>query len=117
MTAPQIRNLARGFADRSLHTKLILAFLAVTALSVSAVAFFSNRTTSAELTAHAGSALHQQAATRAQAVGDLLARQVDTLQAFVLNKFIQDQVAAINASYPGDAAAIQAHIQALDKRW
>jgi hypothetical protein len=37
-------------ADRSLRTKLILAFLGVTALSVGAVAFFAIRTMQVALT-------------------------------------------------------------------
>jgi anti-anti-sigma regulatory factor/HAMP domain-containing protein len=84
---------------------------------VSAVAFLNNRATSAELTAVAGNTLHQEAATEAQAVGDLLAQQVHTLQAFGLNKFLQDQVAAANTTYSGDAAVVHDQIQALDKRW
>jgi anti-anti-sigma regulatory factor/HAMP domain-containing protein len=113
----KVGNVLRSFTNRSLRTKLILAFLAVTALSVSAVAFLNNRATSAELTAVAGNTLHQEAATEAQAVGDLLARQVNTLQAFGLNKFVQDQLAVVNTAYTGDTAAIQAQIQTLDKRW
>jgi anti-anti-sigma regulatory factor/HAMP domain-containing protein len=116
-TIPKMRSVWWIFAGRSLQTKLILAFLAVTALSVGAVAFFSNHTTSAELTTQAGNALHQEAVTQAQAVGDLLARQIDTLRTFGLDKFIQDQVAAINATYSGDPAAIQGHLQARDKEW
>jgi anti-anti-sigma regulatory factor/methyl-accepting chemotaxis protein len=114
---PKRQRVRWSFADRSLQTKLILAFLAVTALSVSAVAFFSNRTTSTELTTQAGSALHQEALTQAQAVGDLLNREVDTLRTFSLDKFIQDQVAAINATYIGDPASIQAQLESLDKAW
>ena len=113
----KIDDVLRTFTNLSLRTKLILAFLIVTTLSVSAVAFLNNRATSAELTAVAGNTLHQQAATQAQAVGDLLAQQVNTLQAFGLNKFVQEQVAAVNATYTGDTAAAQAQIQALDKRW
>jgi len=117
MTAATIGKVLRIFTDRSLRTKLILAFLALTALSVSAVAFFNNRAASAELTSVAGNTLHQKAAIEGRAIGDLLARQVSTLQAFGLNKFIQDQVAAINTTYTGDAVAVQAQIQALDKQW
>src|SRR5262245_4660752 len=116
-TTPQTRSQWRSFADRSLQVKLILAFLAVTALSVGAVAFFSNQTTSAELTVQAGNALHQEAITQAQAVGDLLARQIDTLRTFGLDKFIQDQVAAINTTYSGDPATVQAQLQAQDREW
>src|SRR3954453_17804054 len=113
----KIGDVLQTFTDRSLRTKLILAFLTVTVLSVSAVAFLNNRATSAELTAVAGNTLHQEAATEAQAVGDLLAQQVHTLQAFGLNKFLQDQVAAANTTYSGDAAVVHDQIQALDKRW
>jgi len=88
MTTTTVGKVLRIFTDRSLRTKLILAFLALTALSVSAVAFFNNRAASAELTSVAGNTLHQKAAIEGRAIGDLLARQVSTLQAFGLNKFI-----------------------------
>jgi hypothetical protein len=39
------RNPFQFVADRSLRTKLILAFLVMTILSVGSVSFFSNRTT------------------------------------------------------------------------
>jgi anti-anti-sigma regulatory factor/HAMP domain-containing protein len=115
--SPQRKLMPRNFADHSLQTKLILAFLLLTALSVGAVAFFSNRTTSAELTAQAGNALHQEAITQAQAVGDLLARQINSLQAFGLTRFVQEQVAGMNAAYNGDSAGIQARLQELDQQW
>src|SRR4051794_36037907 len=87
---PETGRAAQAFTSLSLHTKLILAFLTLTVLAVSAVAFFSNRTTSAELPRQAGNTLHQDAVTQAQAVGDLLAGEVDTLQAFGLSKFLHD---------------------------
>jgi PAS domain S-box-containing protein len=111
------RRQPRLLADRSLRVKLTLVFLALMTLSVAAVAFFSARATRAELTTNVGANLHATAQSSALAVGDLLARQVDTLQAFGLSKVVQDGVAAANAAYAGAPDAIQARISALDQQW
>src|SRR5437868_10245432 len=86
------RRIFHLLSDRSLRVKLILAFLAVTALSVGAVAYFTSRATQAELTKGVGDSLHNLARIKAQAIGELLARQIDTLQAFGLSKVVQDKV-------------------------
>jgi methyl-accepting chemotaxis protein len=110
-------DLSRLFNDRSLRTKLILAFLAVTLLSVGGAALFSSRSTQAALTQQVGINLHSLAESRARALADLIDRQVDLLEAFGLSKLIQDGAEAASSSYSGDPAAIRAGIEKLDKRW
>src|SRR6266436_2096361 len=78
----------RLLADRSLRFKLILAFLVVTALSIGAVAYVTNRATDTALTESVGDGMHSLAGTQAQAAGDFLVRQIDTLQAFGLSKVV-----------------------------
>jgi HAMP domain-containing protein len=107
----------RVFGDRSLRVKLILGFLTITMLSVGAVAFSSDHTIRSELTTNVGRSLKSQAATMALAVGDLLARQLDTLQGFAFNQVIQDQVAEIGAAYSGTPATNQAQLNALNQQW
>ena len=78
----------RLFADRSLRFKLILAFLVVTVLSIGAVAYFTSRATQTALTKGVGDSIHSQAVLKAQAIGDLLMRQIDTIQSFALSMLV-----------------------------
>jgi hypothetical protein len=100
----------------SLRIRLTLAFLALMTLAVAAVAFFSARTIRAELSEDVGANLHAAAQSQALAVGDLLARQVHTLQAFGLSKVVQDGVVAANIAYTAQPDAIRVQIQILDRQ-
>src|SRR5262245_29584262 len=64
----QLYNLPRLLNDRSLRTKLILAFLAVALLSVGSVALLSNRATQGALTEQVGVNLQSLANSRARAL-------------------------------------------------
>jgi signal transduction histidine kinase/DNA-binding response OmpR family regulator/HAMP domain-containing protein len=92
----------RHFVASSLRVKLVLTLIVVTALSIATVAFFRTQATQAALRNDVGERLHGVAVLQAQAVGDLLARQVDNLQAFGLSKIVQDSVEAIDLA-PADA--------------
>src|SRR5436309_12037829 len=83
------RGLLRLFADSSLRTKLLMTLLAMTSLSIGTIAFLTNQITQAALADDVGERLHNLATLKAQATGDLLTRQVDTLQAFGLSKLVQ----------------------------
>ena len=107
----------RVFADRSLRFKLILAFLVVTVLSIGAVAYFTNRATQTALTKGVADSIHSQAVLKAQAIGDLLMRQIDTIQSFALSKVVQDGVEQASQSYTGDQKSIHAAIAKLDQQW
>jgi hypothetical protein len=116
-TPARSHNPLQLFANRSLRAKLILAFLAITALSVGGVSFFTNRATQDTLTTQVSANLHGLAETRAQTVGNLIDKQVDLLESFGLSKVVQDGVEAVFAGYTGDPAAIRAGIEKLDKQW
>jgi hypothetical protein len=85
--------------------------------SIAAVAFLTYAATRAELTHAVGTYLHSQAILRAEATDDLLTGQIKTLQAFALNKLIQDGVARANRAYTGDPAAVLAALDRLGQEW
>jgi methyl-accepting chemotaxis protein len=105
------------FANLPMRAKLLLAFLAITALSAGLIAFFSVYTTSTILIPEIGAALKSEATQNGLAVGGVLDREVSLLQAFSLNKIVQDSVAAINAKYDLAPGGVQEQIQALDAEW
>ncbi len=110
--------LPRGglFADLPLRFKLMLMFLILSALSSMAVALFSDRTSSQELTSSAGETLHTTATQAGISVGNLLNRQIGLMQSFALSQVVQDGAAKANASYAA-GTNIQATVEALDKQW
>jgi len=109
--------IARQFGNYSLRTKLIVAFLVVSVLSVGAVVLLNNRTTTAALEEQVGSNLHSLADSQAVVIGDLLIRQVDLLQTIASNRLLKARLEVVNAAYEGDLTAIQARLQELDHRW
>jgi putative methionine-R-sulfoxide reductase with GAF domain len=98
--------LARQFRDYSLRAKLIIAFTFVTALAVGGTAFFSDTFNRQGLTNNVGNSLNTFASAQAQAVGALLTRQVNNLQAFGLSTVLQDTVDAANDAGTGDLVAL-----------
>jgi len=97
----------------NLQTKLLIGFLTVTVVSISAVTFVNDRLIRARLQDEAGANLKTLAQSRSQTVGDLLARETDILQAFALNAAIHDF-----AEKAGLANTLtQAEIVQLDRQW
>lgn len=107
----------RAFADLSLQTKLIIVFVTLTVLSILSIGMFNARYATTALYDQVGNMLNKEAVTQAQGVGDLLMRQVNTLQAFGLTKFVQEQVSGANSAYQGDTAGIMSRLQELDLQW
>jgi signal transduction histidine kinase len=72
-----------------------------------------------QLSEDVGESLHNLASSKAQAAGDLLAKQADTLEALTVNRVLQEELEAISMAYPHEATpfAIQARLQALDQQW
>jgi methyl-accepting chemotaxis protein len=105
------------FANLPVRAKLLLAFLAITAISASMIAFFSDRTTSAYLTQNVGRSLQNAATQNGLAVGGTIERQVSALQAFSLNKALKDAVEASNAQQEREPKLIDANLQKLDREW
>ena len=110
----------RQFAHYSLRTKLMIAFLSVVTLSVATVSLFNNAITRQQLIKDVGSNLQNLAQSKALAVGDHLAKQIDTLEALSVNRTVQDGLTAHNKSY-GDAEyspeIIQDALQAKNASW
>ena len=109
--------VARQYRSYALPSKLIVAFLTVSVVSIGAVSVFTDRAIRGALTEQAGADLRDFAALQAVAIGDLLDQQVDSLLSFSLSKTIQDRVEATSAGYTGDPATIEAELQALDRQW
>jgi signal transduction histidine kinase len=117
-TNKSIRSPFRSLADLSLRTKLVFAFLVVTALSVTAIALFKNHATTIELINHVGQNLKSHAHTLAVTVGNLLNQEADTLRAFSLGKNLVDAASVASRSYAtSERAKITADLLDLDKRW
>src|SRR5947208_2512487 len=104
-------------ADLPVRAKLLLAFLAITAVSASMIAFFSARTTSANLTETVGTTLKNAATQNGLAVGNALERQVAALKAFSLDKALKDGVEAINAQLDREPARAQEILEKQDREW
>lgn len=122
MTQPTyslIRSLAHRFASYTLQTKLIAVFIIITLLAVGTIAFWAERAIRTALIEEVGSDLKGQAGTKALAVGDLLARQIDVLQTLGSSRDIPIEIERFNANfgYTGDQAAIQAQLERLDQQW
>ncbi|WP_420628828.1 GAF domain-containing protein [Candidatus Leptofilum sp.] len=103
--------IVRGFSDYSLRTKLILAFLTLSLLSGGVVTLFTTNTIQANLLEDIGNNLHNVADTRATAIGDLLSRQADLLNALSLSSTMRAELAAINPQ------ATLAQLEAIDQQW
>ncbi len=103
-------------ANLPLRIKLLLAFLVMTTLATSAVAFFSDNSIRSSLTADAGERLQGQTQELALGVGNLVQRQVDLLRAFSLNNIVQDGIKQANTDY-NLTPNIQNRLTQLDSRW
>jgi putative methionine-R-sulfoxide reductase with GAF domain len=107
----------RQFPNYSLRAKLILGFVAVTLLAVSGVALVTYRIVQTELTRRVGENVNNLGHSQAHIFGDLLAQQIDSLNAFGLSQSIQDAAAAANDEARRSGEAYPAQIQQLDQQW
>jgi len=110
-------SIARQFGSYSLRTKLIVAFLLISLLAVSAVAFLANRSTNDALTKNVGGNLKQLTDSKALNIGDLMLRQLDALRSLSLSRELRDRLILANTSYGVDPEKIQARINELDRQW
>ncbi|MGC9394949.1 MAG: PAS domain S-box protein [Anaerolineae bacterium] len=101
----------------SLRVKLISTLIILSTLTIIAVAFVGSRTTTRTLDEIVGEQLHDLATSTAYAVGDLLNQQINVVEALSISTALRDTIITANDRYTGDAAAIQAQIEALDRRW
>ncbi|HRC58009.1 MAG TPA: hypothetical protein PKU97_18915, partial [Kofleriaceae bacterium] len=96
----------RFLPDSSLRVKLLVALVAVAALSAGMVAVSTRWVAQRHLEADVGARLAALTRIQARAVGEILTRQLDTLQSFALSKLVQD--AATRAAVDGATEAARA---------
>jgi methyl-accepting chemotaxis protein len=112
-----LRMPLESLGNRSLRTKLILAFLVVVALSIGTVALFANQATHAALNTQVGKNLHSLAEIRAFIIADWVELQIGQLATLSQNDFLREQVADISGAYAGDPATIRTDVEQLDRQW
>lgn len=112
------RGVVQHSPDYSLRTKLMLALFGVVILSVTLVSIFNSLFLRSQLTAEVGDNLQELARSKAQAVGDWMAKEVDILEALSVNRVLQDGLEVANEQYTGrDSTDIQARLDQLDQYW
>jgi len=110
--------IVRQFRAYSLSTKLMISFIGMSVVSVTAIAFLSSDASRTALTREVGAGLKRLVESQALVVGNLLDRQVDALQTLALNRNLQDSVNALNSVYlNNEPDAIQAKLEDLDRDW
>ena len=109
--------LSRNFADYSLSTKLISVTTVVATLAVIAVAFGVNNFTRNALTSEAGKQLQILTESQGILIGELLFRELSTLQTLAVNESLLAAVTGQNEGYSGDEDATLAEILQRDNEW
>jgi PAS domain S-box-containing protein len=109
--------LFRQFRNLSLRTKLVAVFALITLLTIGLITVFNDTFTRAQLTSDAGKSLQSVATTQAIVIGNELTQKIRQLEAFALNKFLQDSVLETNNNYRGAPEAIRAELAKRDQHW
>lgn len=109
--------IAWQFRSLSLSNKFVVTFLAIALVMALALTTFAQNRTRQALTSSTGQGLSSLARSQAQAVGDLLERQIGGLQALALNQEMQIYIRAQAFSYLYDEAAIRAAIEEINRQW
>jgi GAF domain-containing protein/HAMP domain-containing protein len=99
------------FRQYALQTKLIITFIALSIISVSAVAFAINRLISSELTERVNEQLTEVANTSANSIGKELTSQVNFLQILAVDSVIRN---SLESQTPN---ADLSEIENLDRQW
>jgi PAS domain S-box-containing protein len=105
------------FANISLRTKLILAFVLVSGFSISLVTFTSYLTIRSNLETSVSANLKAQAQARAQDLGNLLSKQINIIEGFVLSSGVQDLAISNNFRYSTDPAIRETQLRGQDLAW
>ncbi len=109
--------LVRRFPTFSLRGKLISTTLVVTTVAIAGVAFGVNNFTSTALTTEGGKQLEALARSQGLLIGELLAREVNSLQSLTLDGRLAAAIEYQNARYSGSKEEILAEIVAKDNSW
>ncbi len=97
----------------SLRTKLITAFIAVSMVSVGAVAFTISRSILTQLSTEAQQEVTGVASHTAASIAAELVKQTDLLQTLVLNSTLHEELAKVNAT----ATSNLTELEQLDRQW
>lgn len=107
----------RQFASFPIRTKFISSAITLVAMTVIVLTFIISRNTQTTVVNTSGQRLSGVANTYGLVIGELVARQVNTLQALSLNQAIQTDVQAANESYSGGEADIQQALAQFEADW
>jgi GAF domain-containing protein/HAMP domain-containing protein len=105
------------FSSLSLTNKLLVTFLVVAIMVTYATNYFNQNRVSTTLTDNAGINLNVLAKSQAQAIGDVMASELDSLTSLSLGSFMQTQVLAANAQYSTDRGEILKSLTDYDRIW
>jgi GAF domain-containing protein/HAMP domain-containing protein len=97
----------------SVRTKLITAFIAVSMVSVGAVAFTISRSILGQLTAKVDQEVTGVARLSASSIAAQLDKQVDLLRTLALSRTLYDELTKINAT----ATSNRTELEQLDRQW
>jgi len=109
--------LLRDFQDYSLRAKLIGTTLLLTLIIVAVTTYTVGIVIRQTVVEQAEERLHVLTQTQALALGELLARQINTLQTLSFNVTIQTAAAGQNETYTGSGDDIQATLLETDFLW
>jgi GAF domain-containing protein/HAMP domain-containing protein len=109
--------IIREFSSLSLTNKLLVTFLVVAIVVTYATNYFNQNRISTTLTDNAGNTLNSLAKNQAQAIGDVLASELNSLTSLSLGSFMQSQVLSANAQYPTDRGQILKSLTDYDRTW
>ncbi len=109
--------VAQQFRTYPLRTKLIVAFLLISLVSVGVMALYAERTIRLALQDQVSTHLANVAQLQGTTVGNLLSKEVELLRTLSLDESIRDQAIASNAAYQGTQSSIRESILALDQQW
>jgi putative methionine-R-sulfoxide reductase with GAF domain len=107
----------RQFANFPIRTKFISSTIALVAMTIIILTFIISRNTQDTVINTSGQRLSSAANAQGLVIGELLARQVNSLQALSLNDAIQTEVLAANESYSGGEVGIQQELEQLEADW
>jgi putative methionine-R-sulfoxide reductase with GAF domain len=107
--------IARRYKNYSMSTKLISATAFVAIVAVLAVTIIVDFTTRSALINEVGNNLNTLAKSQALAVGELLSRQVNTLEALALNRAVRNAVEARNLTYGEDITEEEAALRIVEQ--
>jgi putative methionine-R-sulfoxide reductase with GAF domain/HAMP domain-containing protein len=107
----------RDFQDYSLRAKLVGTTLFLTLVIVGVTTYAVGVVIRQTVGGQAEERLHVLTQSQALALGELLARQVNTLQTLTFNSAIQTATASQSASYAGSREDIEATLLDTDFRW